>query len=56
MLFRSDSRNDALAANGAGCDVVLMRYGYNHGEPVEAVTALAYLDRLDDLPNEWLAR
>jgi len=54
-LMVGDSRNDALAANGAGCDVVLMRYGYNHGEPVETVPALAYLDRLDDLPSEWLA-
>ena len=54
-LMVGDSRNDALAANGAGCEVVLMRYGYNHGEPVESVPALAYLDRLDDLPREWWA-
>ena len=54
-LMVGDSRNDALAAHGAGCDVVLMRYGYNHGEPVETVPALAYLDRLDHLPSEWLA-
>ena len=54
-LMVGDSRNDALAANGAGCEVVLMRYGYNHGEPVESVPALAYLDRLDDLPHEWWA-
>ena len=53
-LVVGDSRNDALAANGAGCDVVLMRYGYNHGEPIDAVPALAYLDRLDALPAEWL--
>ena len=53
-LMVGDSRNDALAANGAGCDVVLMRYGYNHGEPIDAVPALAYLDRLDALPAEWL--
>ena len=54
-LMVGDSRNDALAARGAGCDVVLMRYGYNHGESVETVPALAYLDRLDDLPHEWWA-
>jgi phosphoglycolate phosphatase len=54
-LMVGDSRNDALAANGAGCEVVLMRYGYNHGEPVESMPALAYLDRLDDLPREWWA-
>ena len=53
-LMVGDSRNDALAANGAGCDVVLMRYGYNHGEPIDTVPALAYLDRLDALPADWL--
>ncbi len=30
-----DSQNDALAARAAGCPVVLMTYGYNHGEPIE---------------------
>lgn len=42
-----DSRNDAEAARGAGCPVVLMTYGYNHGEDIRAVPALAHLDRLD---------
>lgn len=42
-----DSRNDALAARAAGCPVVLVTYGYNHGEPVRGVDADAYLDRLD---------
>jgi phosphoglycolate phosphatase len=46
-----DSSNDAQAARAAGCPVVLVRYGYNHGEPIEEVPALAYLDRLDAL--EW---
>lgn len=45
-----DSRNDAEAAHAAGCPVWLMRYGYNHGEPIEAVPAAGYLDRLDDWP------
>jgi phosphoglycolate phosphatase len=44
-----DSSNDARAARGAGCPVVLMRYGYNHGEPIDAVPALQHLDRLDAL-------
>jgi hypothetical protein len=26
-----------------------MRYGYNHGEPVDALPAWAHLDRLDEL-------
>lgn len=42
-----DSRNDAEAARGAGCPVVLMTYGYNHGEDVRAIPARAHLDRLD---------
>ena len=49
VLMLGDSRNDAQAARAAGCPVVLVRYGYNHGEPVEAVGADALIDRLDDL-------
>ena len=30
-----DSQNDALAARAAGCPVVLVTYGYNHGQPIE---------------------
>jgi phosphoglycolate phosphatase len=48
-LMVGDSSNDAQAARAAGCPVVLMRYGYNHGEPVEAAGADAVLDRLDEL-------
>jgi phosphoglycolate phosphatase len=44
-----DSRNDAAAGRGAGCPVVLVTYGYNHGEPVREVEADAYLDSLADL-------
>ncbi len=33
-LMVGDSQNDGLAARGAGCPVVLVTYGYNHGEPV----------------------
>jgi len=44
-----DSSNDARAARAAGCPVVLMRYGYNHGEPIDAVPAMQHLDRLDQL-------
>ncbi len=49
-LMIGDSSNDAAAARAAGCPVVLMSYGYNHGEPVAAAGADAVLDRLDDLP------
>jgi phosphoglycolate phosphatase len=48
-LVIGDSRNDAEAARAAGCPVVLATYGYNHGEPVQAVGADALFDRLDTL-------
>ena len=41
-----DSRNDAAAARAAGCPVVLVTYGYNHGEPARAVPADGHLDSL----------
>ncbi len=44
-----DSSNDARAAAAAGCPIVLMRYGYNHGQPIEEVPALQHLDRLDEI-------
>ncbi|HEY1132385.1 MAG TPA: phosphoglycolate phosphatase [Roseateles sp.] len=44
-----DSRNDAEAARAAGCPLVLVTYGYNHGEDIRAVAALQHLDRLDAL-------
>jgi phosphoglycolate phosphatase len=46
-----DSSNDAAAARAAGCPVVLVAYGYNHGLPVEGVGADAVIDRLDELPG-----
>lgn len=42
-----DSSNDAQAAAAAGCPVVLVTYGYNHGHPIEDVPALAHIDRID---------
>ncbi|MDM4766840.1 phosphoglycolate phosphatase [Pelomonas sp. SE-A7] len=44
-----DSSNDAKAARAAGCPVVLVRYGYNHGEPIEAVDADRFIDSLVEL-------
>jgi phosphoglycolate phosphatase len=46
-LMVGDSSNDALAARAAGCPVVLVTYGYNHGQPVAAVDADGFIDRLD---------
>lgn len=44
-----DSRNDAEAAHAAGCPLVLVTYGYNHGEDIRAVKALRHVQRLDEL-------
>ena len=48
-LMLGDSSNDALAARAAGCPVVLVTYGYNHGQPIRLVDADGFVDRLDDL-------
>jgi phosphoglycolate phosphatase len=37
LLAVGDSSNDALAARAAGMPVLLLPYGYNHGEPVDRV-------------------
>jgi phosphoglycolate phosphatase len=49
-LMVGDSSNDAQAAHAAGCPVVLVTYGYNHGQPVQDTPAAAWLDNLADLP------
>jgi len=48
-LMVGDSSNDAQAAHAAGCPVVLVTYGYNHGQPVQNTPAAAWLDTLADL-------
>lgn len=48
-LVVGDSANDAAAARAAGCPVVLVTYGYNHGRPVREVDADGWIDRLDAL-------
>ena len=55
-LMVGDSSNDAQAARAAGCEVVLVTYGYNHGEPIQQTPALAWLDSLVQLPSVWAAR
>jgi phosphoglycolate phosphatase len=52
-LVIGDSSNDAAAARAAGCPVVLVTYGYNHGEPVRAVDADGFVDSLADL-DAWI--
>src|SRR5690606_22779532 len=48
-LMIGDSSNDARAARAAGCPVVLVDYGYNHGQPVQAVDADGVVDSLVQL-------
>jgi phosphoglycolate phosphatase len=48
-LMIGDSSNDARAARAAGCSVVLVSYGYNHGEPVSEVDSDGVVDRIDQL-------
>ena len=55
-LMIGDSSNDAKAARAAGCPVVLVSYGYNHGEPVAAAAPDAIVDRIDAVPALLAAR
>lgn len=53
-LMIGDSSNDAQAARAAGCPVVLVTYGYNHGQPVREVDADAFVDTLAALDLDVL--
>jgi phosphoglycolate phosphatase len=48
-LMLGDSSNDAQAARAAGCPVVLVTYGYNHGLPARSVPADGWVDSLAQL-------
>ena len=48
-LMIGDSSNDAQAARSAGCPVLLVRYGYNHGQPIDMVDADGFCDSLQHL-------
>ena len=45
-LMVGDSSNDAQAARAAGCPVVLVTYGYNHGQPATDVDADGWVESL----------
>jgi phosphoglycolate phosphatase len=55
-LMVGDSVNDAQAAQAAGLPVVLMTYGYNHGQDIRLTPALAWLDRLDQIGSHLALR
>lgn len=48
-LMLGDSSNDAAAARAAGCPVLLVTYGYNHGQPVREVDADGFLDSIANI-------
>ncbi len=55
-LMVGDSSNDATAARAAGCPVVLVSYGYNHGQPVADAGADAVVDRIGQIVELLLPR
>jgi phosphoglycolate phosphatase len=54
-LMIGDSQNDADAARAAGCPVVLVSYGYNHGQPAAAARPDAVVDSIAELPALLMA-
>jgi phosphoglycolate phosphatase len=48
-LMLGDSQNDAQAARAAACPVVLVTYGYNHGEPIHGVDCDGFIDKFTEL-------
>jgi phosphoglycolate phosphatase len=48
-LMVGDSQNDGLAARAAGCPVVLVTYGYNHGDPIARAPHDRLIDTLAEL-------
>jgi phosphoglycolate phosphatase len=49
-LMIGDSQHDIAAARNAGCDVIAVSYGYNHGESI----SIAKPDAIIDSFNEFL--
>jgi phosphoglycolate phosphatase len=48
-LFVGDSETDVLCARAAGCPIVCVRDGYNHGIAAEALGADAVIESFSDL-------
>ncbi|MBI5006424.1 MAG: phosphoglycolate phosphatase [Nitrosomonadales bacterium] len=46
LLLVGDSLSDAQAARAAGCPIICVPYGYNHGEPVEGLDVDAVIPDL----------
>jgi phosphoglycolate phosphatase len=54
-IMVGDSMNDAQAAAAAGCPVVLVTYGYNHGQPILREPAIAHVDNLGGVDWEGIS-
>ena len=52
-LMVGDSSNDAQAGHAAGCGVVLVTYGYNHGQPIRQIPALAWVASMTEIARVW---
>ncbi|MCL2161533.1 MAG: phosphoglycolate phosphatase [Betaproteobacteria bacterium] len=52
-LMIGDSINDSLAARAAGAPVLLVKYGYSEGMPVESIDCDGLLSGLHQVPD-WL--
>jgi phosphoglycolate phosphatase len=50
-LMVGDSMNDVGAARNAGCRIVCVPYGYNHGEDIHNAQPDAVIDSIADLPR-----
>ena len=48
-LMIGDSRNDVEAARAAGIDCIVLSYGYNHGEDIQACQPQWVIDSLAEL-------
>jgi phosphoglycolate phosphatase len=48
-LFVGDSQTDVLCARAAGCPIVCVRDGYNHGIPADQLGADAVIESFSDL-------
>jgi phosphoglycolate phosphatase len=48
-LMIGDSSNDAQAAHAALCPVVLMTYGYNHGQDIRATPAAFHASSMQEI-------
>lgn len=52
-LMIGDSRNDVEAARAAGVDCIVLSYGYNHGEDIQACQPQLVIDSLEELVLEY---